>query len=228
MHIIGKGLALVASLVTLNFVTPMQAQTAEETPRKEQRVVIHTSCGDMTVKLYDETPQHRDNFIRLVKEKQYDSTLFHRVIKDFMIQGGDPDSKHAKPGQMLGSGDLGYTIPAEFVPARFHKKGALAAARTGDQVNPQKRSSSCQFYIVQGRTWTPQELQMISMQYGTQFTPEQIEIYTTLGGTPFLDMQYTVFGEVVDGLDVIDKIASQPTQPGDRPVEDIRMTMTLE
>lgn len=228
MNMIGKGLALVASLLTLNFVTPMQAQTTQDATEKEQLVVIHTSYGDMTVKLYNETPQHRDNFIKLVKEKQYDSTLFHRVIKGFMIQGGDPGSKHAKPGQMLGGGDLGYTIPAEFVPNLIHKKGALAAARTGDQINPQKRSSSCQFYIVQGKTWTPQELQMIAMQYGIQFTPEQIEVYTSLGGTPFLDMQYTVFGEVVEGLDVIDKIASQPTQPGDRPVEDIRMTMTLE
>ena len=199
-----------------------------KTREKRSVVRLETSAGNIRIALSDDTPAHRDNFLKLAATGFYDGTLFHRVIKDFMIQGGDPDSKHAKPGQMLGSGDLGYTIPAEFVPARFHKKGALAAARTGDQVNPQKRSSSCQFYIVQGRTWTPQELQMISMQYGTQFTPEQIEIYTTLGGTPFLDMQYTVFGEVVDGLDVIDKIASQPTRPGDRPVEDIRMTMTLE
>ena len=206
----------------------MQAQDTEKAKSQETLVAIHTPYGDMIVKLYDQTPRHRDNFIKLVKEKQYDSTLFHRVIKGFMIQGGDPDSKHAAPGRMLGSGDLGYTIPAEFNPALIHKKGALAAARTGDQVNPQRRSSSCQFYIVQGKTWTPQELQMISMQYGIQFTPEQIEVYTSLGGTPFLDMQYTVFGEVVEGLDVIDKIASQPTQPGDRPVEDIRMTMTLE
>lgn len=226
MNIFRKGAALAITLTTLNFTTPMQAQNAGT--EKGQKVIIHTAYGDMTVKLYDQTPQHRDNFIKLVKEKQYDSTLFHRVIKDFMIQGGDPESKNASPDQMLGSGDLGYTIPAEFVPGLFHKKGALAAARTGDQVNPEKRSSSCQFYIVQGKVWSPQELQMISMRYGIQFSPEQAQIYTTLGGTPFLDTQYTVFGEVIDGLDVIDKIASQPTRPGDRPVEDIRMTITLE
>lgn len=228
MNIFIKCLALAASLITLNIATPMQAQNTDERKGDGPLVVIHTPYGDMTVRLYDETPRHRDNFIKLVKEKQYDSTLFHRVIEGFMIQGGDPGSKHAAPGQALGSGDLGYTIPAEFVPSLFHKKGALAAARTGDQVNPEKRSSSCQFYIVQGKTWTAQELQMISARYGIQFSPGQIETYTSLGGTPFLDTQYTVFGEVVDGLDVIDKIASQPTLPGDRPVEDIRMTMTLE
>lgn len=227
MNTFKKLLVFIACLITLNIATSMQAQDTEKAKSQETLVAIHTPYGDMIVKLYDQTPRHRDNFIKLVKEKQYDSTLFHRVIKGFMIQGGDPDSKHAAPGRMLGSGDLGYTIPAEFNPALIHKKGALAAARTGDQVNPQRRSSSCQFYIVQGRVYTPQEIQILKSRYGMSFTPEQEQAYSTVGGTPHLDMQYTVFGEVIEGLEVIDKIAAQPTDGGDRPLEDIPMTMTL-
>jgi len=190
-------------------------------------VLIHTDYGDMKVKLYDETPKHRDNFLKLAQEGYYDNTLFHRVIKDFMVQGGDPDSKNAQPGQMLGSGGPGYTIPAEFVPSFFHKKGALAAARQGDQVNPTKSSSGSQFYLVQGKPATDQELDMIQQRLNVKFTPEQREVYKTKGGTPFLDQNYTVFGEVVEGLDVLDKIANVPTQPGDRPVGDVKMTIKV-
>ena len=190
------------------------------TKEKDTYVKIETSMGNIVVKLYNETPLHRDNFIKLVKEGTYDGLLFHRVIRNFMIQGGDPNSRNAKPGQMLGDGTLGYTIPAEFVPGLFHKKGALAAARQGDQVNPRKESSSCQFYIVQGEKWTEQRM-------GKSFTPEQMEVYANVGGTPFLDGDYTVFGEVVEGLEVIDKIASVQCGAQDRPVNDVTMKMTI-
>ncbi|MCM1553969.1 MAG: peptidylprolyl isomerase [Bacteroides sp.] len=189
--------------------------------------VIHTPFGDMTIKLYNETPQHRDNFIKLVKAQIFDGTLFHRVIKNFMVQGGDPQSKNAQPGQMLGSGDLGYTIPAEFVSGKIHKKGALSAARLGDNVNPAKESSASQFYLVQGRVYTPQEINMLR-ERGIKISPENEAIYTTVGGTPFLDGEYTVFGEVVEGLEIIDRIANQATDPRDRPLEDIPMTITLK
>lgn len=214
---------------TLN-ITSMQAQentSAYPAPEKEQMAVIHTGLGDITIKLYNQTPRHRDNFVKLAKAQVFDGTLFHRVIKDFMIQGGDPQSKNAQPGQMLGSGDLGYTVPAEFVPGLIHKKGALSAARMGDNVNPNKESSASQFYLVQGRTYTPQEIEMLR-QRGFPISPENAQIYTTVGGTPFLDGQYTVFGEVVEGLEIIDKIAAIATDPNDRPLEDIRMTVTLK
>lgn len=191
------------------------------------RVKITTDSGVIIVRLYDKTPLHRDNFIKLVKEHYYDSLLFHRVMQAFMIQGGDPESKHAQPGQQLGSGDVGYTIPAEFDTTLFHKKGALAAARQPDNVNPAKASSGCQFYLVQGKKWTDEELNMIGMQNGIKFSSAKREIYKTLGGTPFLDMNYTVFGEVESGLDVIDKIASVPTAPGNRPIGDVHMYMEL-
>lgn len=217
------------SALTLNF-SQMQAQNAypENPIATEQTAVIHTPYGDMTVKLYNQTPLHRDNFVKLVKARMYDSTLFHRVIKGFMIQGGDPQSKHAETGEMLGMGDLGYTVPAEIVPGLIHKKGALCAARMGDNVNPRKESSSCQFYIVQGRIYSPEEINILKTRYGVQMTAEQEKAYTTVGGTPHLDNQYTVFGEVVDGLDVIDKIAGQQTDRNDRPLQDIPMTITLK
>lgn len=189
--------------------------------KKQLMVRIETNKGTMTVKLYNETPLHRDNFVKLAKEGYFNGLLFHRVIKDFMIQGGDPDSKNATPEKMLGNGGPDYTIPAEFNPALYHKKGALAAARMGDQVNPKKASSGSQFYIVQGKTFTDQQLDMISMQYGIKFTPQQRNIYKTIGGTPFLDNNYTVFGEVVNGISVIDKIASVKTGRADRPTEDV-------
>ena len=237
------------------------------------KVKIETTMGDIIVKLYDETPNHRDNFIKLVENGTYEGTLFHRVIKDFMIQAGDPDSKGAPKGQMLGSGDVGYTVPAEFVyPQLFHKKGALAAARQGDNVNPEKASSGCQFYIVTGRVFNDSTLLSMEEQKNqnkftsvfnalaqkhmkeiyqmrrnndqeglmnlqdslfveTQkqmegepefmFTEEQRQAYTTVGGTPHLDGEYTVFGEVIEGMDVVDKIQQVSTNGSDRPNDDI-------
>ena len=187
------------------------------------QVQLKTTMGDIVIALYDDTPAHKENFVKLVKQNFYDGLLFHRIIKGFMIQGGDPDSKTAKPGQHLGSGDVGYTIPAEFVPARIHKRGAVAAARMGDNVNPQKASSGCQFYIVDGTVYDNDRLNMIAQRTGKTFTPEQVQAYTTIGGAPFLDGDYTVFGEVVKGMDVVDKIAAQPKDGSDRPVEDIKI-----
>jgi len=187
------------------------------------RVKITTDSGVMIIRLYDKTPRHRDNFIKLANEHFFDSLLFHRVISEFMIQGGDPQSKYAQPGQMLGSGDIGYTIPAEFDTNFIHKKGALAAARMGDQVNPLKASSGCQFYIVQGKTWTDADLNSMEMQRGTKYNAAQRNIYKTVGGVPFLDMGYTIFGEVESGLNVIDKIASVQKGMADRPVGDVHM-----
>lgn len=190
-------------------------------------VLIETPYGNMKVKLYNETPRHRDNFVKLVKEGYYNDLLFHRVIKDFMIQGGDPNSRNAKPGQMLGDGGPDYTIPAEFNDTLFHKKGALAAARTGDQVNPRKESSGGQFYIVQGTVYDSTQLQYFQQHFGKKFTSQQIAAYTTIGGTPHLDGDYTVFGEVVEGLDVIDKIAEVKCDRMDRPVTDVEMKISI-
>ena len=212
--------------VFLSFLFCVQAQKAVQQPKTGEKVYfvkIETTYGDIVVKLYNETPKHRDNFLKLVKEGTYDGLLFHRVINQFMIQGGDPKSRDAKPGQMLGDGELGYTIPAEFVTGLYHKKGALAAARQGDQVNPMKESSACQFYIVQGNKWNADRLKMVEQRMGKSFTKEQAEVYATLGGTPFLDGDYTVFGEVVEGLEVVDKIAAVPCGPNDRPVEDVKI-----
>lgn len=246
------------------------------------KVKIDTSLGEITVRLYDETPLHRDNFVKLAKEGYFDGMLFHRVIRDFMIQGGDPDSKTASPGQSLGTGGPGYTIEAEIRKDLFHKRGALAAARQGDQVNPQRRSSGSQFYIVWGQIYKEGQLRQLSKQMEMQqmqqifdtlamehrdevlrlrkernhaglqelqdklvaeteakfkamkekgeisgLSDEQIRIYTTVGGTPHLDGQYTVFGEVVEGLDVVEKIQDAETSSSDRPEEDIKMKMTI-
>ena len=240
---------------------------------KETLVKIETTLGDIEVKLYNETPKHRDNFIKLVKDGVYEGTLFHRVIKDFMVQAGDPDSKNAPKGKMLGTGDVGYTVPAEFVyPKYFHKKGALSAARQGDNVNPKKESSGCQFYIVTGKVYNDSTLlgmeqQMNQMRLNNafqalaqkhtkeiykmrkagdqeglmnlqdsliaqaeaqvagepefHFTPEQVKAYTTVGGTPHLDGEYTVFGEVLEGLDIVDRIQKVKTDRSDRPEEDV-------
>ncbi len=187
-------LIVIASILAFNLSLMSQSQKQE----KVIKFVIHTDFGDMTGKLYNETPLHRDNFVKLANSGYYDGLLFHRVIFGFMIQGGDPDSKNAKPGQQLGSGGPNYTVPAEFVPTLTHKRGALAAARTGDQVNPKKASSGSQFYIVQ---------------------PEK--------GAHFLDGQYTVYGEITDGFEVIDKIASAPKDKADRPTTDIKMTIRI-
>lgn len=242
---------------------------------KETVLKIETSMGDIKVKLYNETPKHRDNFIKQAKDGTYNGTLFHRVIKDFMVQAGDPESKNAPKGKMLGSGDVGYTVPAEFVyPKYFHKKGALSAARQGDEVNPKKESSGCQFYIVTGKVFNDSTLLNMEQQknqnkvteafnalaqkhmkeiykmrkandqdglYALQdtlfiqaeaeaakqpdfhFTPEQIKAYTTVGGTPHLDGEYTVFGEVVEGMDIVDKIQQVKTDRSDRPEEDVKI-----
>lgn len=249
----------------------MAKQMANE---KETKVAFETTLGNIVVKLYNETPKHRDNFLKVVNDSVYNGVLFHRVIKDFMIQTGDPSSKTAEAGQQLGSGDLGYTVEAEFVyPQYFHKKGALAAARTGDAVNPERRSSASQFYIVTGKSYSPQQVEMMELRMGDQkkedifsglvrehvdsirnmqaagdslgleelqnelialteaeyaknplkFTPAQVEAYTTVGGTPHLDGQYTVFGEVVEGMDVVDKVQQAATDPADRPVDDIKI-----
>ena len=244
-----------------------------------KRVKIHTTQGDILVGLYDETPLHRDNFLRLAAEGYYDGTLFHRVIRDFMIQGGDPESKGASANQSLGTGGPGYTIPAEILaPKFFHKRGVLSAARQADQVNPKRESSGSQFYIVWGKTYKMNELKQMEKQMGMQmeqnifnqlakehhdeimnfrrnrdrqglmelqdqlvdetkkrckeegypkFTDEQVKTYTEMGGTPFLDNQYTVFGEVEEGLDVVEKIQNCETLRGDRPKEDISMVVSL-
>ncbi len=246
----------------------------------ETKILIETSMGNIVIRLYDDTPQHRDNFIKLVESGYYNDLLFHRVIKDFMIQGGDPDSKGAPASKQLGAGGPGYTIPAEFVyPKHFHKRGALSAARQADQVNPKKESSGSQFYIVWGQVFNEEQFQQMEAQkqeqakaayfqklaaerqveirrmymngdqaglnklqneliaqmeayfaqhpMGEMFTKEQKEAYTTIGGTPHLDNEYTVFGEVVEGLDVVDKIQQCATGQADRPKQDIKMKMSL-
>ncbi len=192
---------------------------------KSIRVKITTDSGIIVVKLSDSTPLHRDNFVKLVKEGFYDSLMFHRVIASFMIQGGDPNSKHAPSGTMLGNGggDMAR-IPAEFKTSLIHKKGALAAARDN---NPEKASSACQFYLVDGKISTDAELDMMEARQGRKYTEEQRTIYKTIGGTPFLDMNYTVFGEVVSGIEVIGKIANVAKAPGDRPIGDVRMRMEI-
>jgi peptidyl-prolyl cis-trans isomerase B (cyclophilin B) len=249
---------------------------------KEDVVTIHTPYGDMVVILFDETPKHKENFLKLVNEKYYDSTLFHRVIDGFMIQGGDPDSKKAQAGAHLGQGGPEYTIPAEFNANLFHEKGALAAARTSDQVNPQKASSGSQFYIVHGTVVPEAQMEQFKVNSGkmqqafqqmyqsgehkplfdsleiiyrsgdqaayeakiksliprvekatgikvsNDITPEKVKVYGAVGGTPMLDGEYTVFGKVIKGLDVVDKIAVVEKDASDRPVTDVRVTMTVE
>jgi len=185
-------------------------------------VRIMTDYGNIDIKLYDDTPLHRDNFIKLIRSGYYNDQIFHRVINNFMIQGGDLNSKNASRGEMLGQGGSGYTIPAEIRSEHYHKKGALAAARKGDSVNPEKASSGSQFYIIQGTVLSPEQLNfLIANGYHQPFTQEQIKDYITIGGSPHLDGEYTVFGEVVDGLDILDKIASVKTDDYDRPIVDI-------
>ena len=191
---------------------------------KEHIVSITTTYGVIKVKLYDETPKHRDNFLKLTEQRFFDSTLFHRVIPGFMIQGGDPTSKNAPVEQMLGGGDIGYKIPAEFVDGIYHKRGALAAARDN---NPEMQSSGCQFYIVQGKKSTDEELNALEQRSGKKYTAEQRTAYKTIGGTPFLDHQYTVFGEVIEGMDIVDKIAKTPTGTADRPQSNVMMTVKV-
>jgi cyclophilin family peptidyl-prolyl cis-trans isomerase len=198
-------------LITVN---PLIMSQNSEKQEQEYVVVIHTDKGDITVKLYNETPRHRDNFIKLVNEGFYDGSIFHRVIRSFMIQGGGGATRNQDPG---------YKIPAEIVEGFYHKKGALAAARMPDQVNPQKESSGSQFYIVHGRTFSRSDLGRL----GKEFNEEQIKLYTSIGGAPHLDGDYTVFGEVISGFEVVDKIASVETAAADRPVKEITMRMSV-
>ncbi|MFQ5447611.1 MAG: peptidylprolyl isomerase [Saprospiraceae bacterium] len=187
--------------------------------------LIETDMGNIKVKLYNSTPKHKANFIKLAKEGFYDGTLFHRVMPGFMIQGGDPDSKTAQPGQRLGQGGPGYQIDPEIGAPHF--RGALAAARMPDQVNPGKKSSGSQFYIVQAGPVQAAQLDQIEQMKGIKYTPEQRKIYTEQGGTPFLDQDYTVFGEVLEGMDVVDKIANVPRDAADRPNTDIKMKVKM-
>lgn len=186
-------------------------------------VSINTNKGEILIKLYNDTPLHKANFIKIVNEGSLTGTLFHRVIRGFMIQGGDPESKNAVAGGSYGSGGLGYTVPAEINPKYIHKKGALSAARTPDSVNPEKNSSSCQFFLVQGKPQTDMELNSRENSSNKKYTPEQREIYKAIGGTPFLDHDYTCFGEVVKGLEIIDIICNLDTDGRDRPLEDVKM-----
>lgn len=197
---------------------------------KETIVQIETNQGKIKVKLYNDTPQHRDNFIKLVNEKFYDGLLFHRVIKHFMIQGGDPDSKDATADAELGEGDLGYTLPAEIVyPKYFHKRGMLAAARTPDDINPDKASSASQFYIVWGKIYTDMELDNMIEEgkFSGEFTPEQREAYKLEGGSPHLDGKYTIFGEVISGHRTVEKIQELDTNSSDRPMKDVKMKLKI-
>ena len=198
-------------------------------PRK---AIIHTDLGDITIVLSDSTPEHRDNFIKLAEEGFYDNLLFHRVMKGFMVQGGDPNSLDADSGVRLGGGGPGYTIEEEMRPDLVHIKGTLAAARQPDNVNPEKNSSGSQFYIVQGKTWKPGELMSLERKIQAQFpdfayTDEMKSLYSEIGGTPFLDMNYTVFGFVVDGLNILDSIAAVKVASGNRPVEDVKFTVEV-
>ncbi len=193
-------------------------QLLSQTTKPETLIIIHTKYGDITAKLYNDTPIHRDNFIKLVKEGWYNGSPFHRVINGFMIQGGSNKDGRTDPG---------YTLEAEILPNHFHKKGAIAAARMPDNVNPRKRSSGSQFYIVQGQPVTDQYLNAVSAKTGHMFTKEQREVYKTIGGTPHLDGGYTVFGEVIMGFDVIDKIAAVKTDSGDKPVEEVDMNIEI-
>lgn len=191
---------------------------------KETLVLIDTDMGKIKVKLYNETPQHRDNFIKLINEGRYDGLIFHRIIKQFMVQGGDVTSKDAPIDKPLGDGDLGYTVPAEIVyPKYFHKRGALCAARTGDDTNPERASSATQFYIVTGKFFTDMELDKKEAEEGIKYTPEQREAYKIQGGAPHLDNKYTVFGEVVKGQDVVDEMHLVATNDKDRPLKNIKI-----
>lgn len=191
---------------------------------KETLVLIDTDMGKIKVKLYNETPQHRDNFIKLINEGRYDGLIFHRIIKQFMVQGGDVTSKDAPIDKPLGDGDLGYTVPAEIVyPKYFHKRGALCAARTGDDTNPERASSATQFYIVTGKFFTDMELDKKEVEEGIKYTPEQREAYKIQGGAPHLDNKYTVFGEVVKGQDVVDEMHLVATNDKDRPLKNIKI-----
>jgi peptidyl-prolyl cis-trans isomerase B (cyclophilin B) len=211
---------LIVLFMTLTQTGCSQGSTQSGQPAggAETLVLIKTSYGDITLKLYNDTPKHRDNFLKLIREGWYDDSPFHRIIPQFMIQGG---------GNKDGRQDPGYTVEAEFRPNHLHKKGALAAARMGDQVNPKKASSGCQFYIVQGSVLDENTLNQYEQRSGVKFTPEQRKTYTTIGGSPWLDGAYTVFGEVVTGFDVVDKIAAVPRDSGDKPLKPVTMKIEI-
>ncbi|MFH1120580.1 MAG: peptidylprolyl isomerase [Bacteroidota bacterium] len=214
-----KKLSLLAALTILAVtISYAQAPKAHTAAKKQTKILIETEFGNMTAVLYNETPQHRDNFLKLIKQGWYNGSIFHRVIRNFMIQGGGKESQMNDPG---------YTIPAEINAKYYHKKGALAAARKPDQVNPKKASSGSQFYIVQGQILKDQQLDMFEKQTNKKLSAEERTAYKTTGGTPHLDDEYTVFGEVVAGLDVIDKIAAVQTGPGDKPVKEVKMKITV-
>lgn len=215
------------TLLFVFFISCTATKNARLNTRQNHFVKIETDSGTMVAKLSNKTPLTTGNFLKLVKKDFYDGLLFHRVIKDFMIQGGDPDSRNAKRGVELGNGGLKYTVPAEFDSTLFHQKGALAMARESDDVNPKKASSSTQFYIVEGRTFTDAEMDKIEAKFKIKIPEDHRKIYRTIGGTPFLDMNYTVFGKVIDGLHVIDKIAGVMTDKNNRPVHDIKMKIIL-
>ena len=269
---------LIKSLLLIAIATISSCSFSQNKPVPEGPIVlIKTRFGDMKVVLYNETPLHRDNFMKLTKEGVFDSLIFHRVIKGFMVQGGDPQSKRATKEQVLGSGDLNYTVPAEIRPGIIHKKGVIAAARNGDEENPERRSSATQFYLAQGKVYKLDEIPSVELNLNSRaaeslflkmksdkidtlmlfqmarnkegydklleklkkdaislvdknpvrLTKQQIETYTTLGGIPHLDGAYTVFGEVIEGIAVIDSIAAQPTEANDRPIENIRMKVKI-
>ena len=205
------------------------AVVSEARSPKKPRVEFQTTMGTFVVTLFNETPLHRDNFLKLVREGYYDGLLFHRVIRNFMVQAGDPDSRQAPAGKLLGEGGPGYTLPAEIDPFLYHWRGALAAAREPDNVNPQRRSSGSQFYIVWGKVQQPDELAAVNEQIkentggATEITPERYQTYRSRGGTPHLDGQYTVFGEVTSGLKVIKKMQAVNTDSNDRPLQDVRI-----
>lgn len=224
-----KSLTFSLLILSLGFNVFAQKDTLVRKKDRKRDVVLQTTAGDITLRLSDSTPLHRDNFIKLVKKGFYDSLLFHRVIREFMIQGGDPNSKAAAAGQALGNGSPGYTIPAEFRTTLFHKKGALAAARMGDNVNPSKASSGSQFYIVVGKLFTDGGLDSTEtmQQNPRKISTEHRAVYKTIGGTPHLDQAYTVFGEVVSGLDIVEKTSLTATGARNRPLKDIMISKAL-
>ena len=221
---------LLIGLISISLEAGAQSQIKLKKKDRRRDIEMVTTDGTIILRLSDSTPLHRDNFLRLVKSGYFDSLLFHRVIHYFMIQGGDPKSKNAPPGQPLGDSSAPYTLPAEFRVSLFHKRGVLAAARESDDVNPQKASSGSQFYIVQGKKYTDSLLDSVEIKRLKRKIPEyQREVYKSLGGTPFLDQNYTIFGEVVSGMETVDKIAAETTSKGDdkdRPLQDVRILST--
>ncbi len=211
-------------LILIGFILTLLAVNTHARNKKNKFVIMNTSLGIIKIEVFNDVPQHANNFLKLAKEGFYDSLLFHRVIPQFMIQGGDPDSKNAASGQMLGNGDLGYKVPAEFMlPKYYHKKGALAAARDN---NPEKASSACQFYLVVGKLFTDEDLDKMEAKTGVKYSEQARKDYKTIGGTPHLDGAYTVYGQVVKGQEIVDIISNVSRNKSDRPEQDIRILST--